>query len=105
MPPNTQDQSLVLASVDWDEIDREEAAGYEEDQRAAIRPELSAAWSKLVPALGEFAYALAYAFGRASIQERRSAIVRMTCRAACNAFDRASMRLARPRGQEPFATA
>lgn len=70
-----------------------EAAWHEEDQKAAIRPELSVAWAKLRAALGEFAYDLAVAFDRASVQRRRSDLVRTVCGRASVALDRASMRL------------
>lgn len=77
----------------WEAIEAEEAAWEQEDQKAAIRSELSAAWAKLRAALGEFAYDLAVAFDRASVQLRRSNLVRTLCGRASVAFDRASIRL------------
>lgn len=77
----------------WEAIETEEAEWGQVDQTAAIRPELSAAWTKLKAALGEFAYDLAVAFDRASIQLRRSDVVRTLCGSVATAMDRASMRL------------
>ena len=76
-----------------DGIDQE-ALWYEEDQSAAIRPELRAAWSKLRTALGEFAYDLAAALYRASVQGRRSIVARKLWVRAGIFFDHLSMRIA-----------
>lgn len=76
---------------EWDAI---EALWDEEDQRAAIRPELAASWSKLKMALKEFAYETGVALSRASVQQRRGAFERALCLSAARLFDRAFLRLA-----------
>ena len=83
----------ALAEADWGTIERQHAEWFDEDQRAAIRPELSAAWLKLRTALSEFAYDLAVALARAAVQERRGAGAGTVYRHAARAFDRASSRL------------
>ncbi len=93
MKANTAHQ--LYAESEWDALLREEEAGHEADQRAAIRPELSAAWSKLKEAISSAVracyYDLAVAFSRASVQEHRGPVQRLLCRRAGSVFDRASL--------------
>lgn len=93
MPANIEDQSSVAS--EWAAILWEEEAADQRDQYAAIRPELSAAWSKLKAAissaLGIWYDELAVALARTSIQERRSVPLRLACHYAGLAFGRASL--------------
>ncbi len=78
MTNNISLEDELAALVREDEADD---AAYRRDQHAAIRPELSVAWSKLKgevsSALREWCSDLAAALARASIQERRGIAQRL----------------------------